>query len=161
MMKHYDKLDKVLNNLAEHNLEFEQVYDFYFDEEIKKELRILLGQIVKDGFANVKEISDPEMHEGYGNKVEVYRISSEGLHFANTSSYKEKHIKEQQNKFWNAGKKAVIIINAVLLLFAAIAGVYISNKANEDKEENKQLKRTIDSLTSVIQMKNERRDTIR
>jgi len=95
------------------------------------------------------------MHESYGNNVEVYRITAEGLRFANTSSYSKKHLKERRDKFWTAGKKAAVIINAVLLLFAAIAGVYISNKANDDKQENKQLKHTIDSLTSIINLKRE------
>jgi len=59
-MKLHEKLDKVLNNLAQHNLDSAPVYDFYFDEEIKGELKILLAQIVADGFAKVKEISNPK-----------------------------------------------------------------------------------------------------
>lgn len=150
-MTQSEKLDNVLAVLAEKNLtEYARVHDFYFDKDIHNELPILLAHIVNDGFATVKEIPNPEIHESYGSKIEVYRITSKGLHFKETSSYKEKTLKEQQNKFWTLGKKIAIALNGILLLLIAFAGLYISNKANDDKMENKQLERTIDSLNSII-----------
>ena len=157
-MTQEEKLDKVLGVLAKHYIEYKKVYDFYFTEdEIKKELKILLGQIVKDGFATVKEINDPEIHESYGFKIDVHRITNEGLEFFRTSSYKQKFKKELKKKYWSLVEKVSIAINAVLLLIIAIGGLYISKKANEDKEENKQLKRTVDSLTKAT--KNMIKDT--
>ena len=157
-MTQEEKLDKVLAVLAKKNLEYEKIYDFYFDdEEIKTELPILLGQIVKDGLATHKEINDPEINENYGFKSDVYRITNEGLEFERNSSYKKKSIKDRKKRYWSVVEKVSIAVNAILLLVIAIGSLYISNKANDDKEETKQLRITVDSLTS--ELNNLRKDT--
>ncbi len=149
-MSQEEKLDQVLAVLAKHHTEYEQVYDFYFNDEIKSQLQILLGQVVKDGFATMKEIPHPEINESYNIKIVLYRITNEGITFHTTSSYQQRAIRERKKKYWSAVEKISIATNAVLLLLIAIGGLYVSNKANQDKEENKELRHTIDSLENII-----------
>ena len=150
-MSQEEKLDAVLEVLARHYLEYEKVHDFYFREKvIKDELQILLAQLVQDGFATTRQINHPEINESFNLKVDQHRITQEGLNFYKTSSYKQKQKRELKKKYWSLIEKISIAVNAVLLLIIAIGGLYLSNKANTDKEENIALKQRVDSLNLLI-----------
>lgn len=148
-MNYYNKLDKVLialskveNHIFEDTSKIKQKLDFQISHY---ELDLILKYLVKTEYAFCET---NEKLDNFELKKHTYKISLQGLLFLEKSSFNNeiKILKRKNN--WTVAKTIAAILNAIIIVVIGALGVYVTNKSNVDKEENKVLHQTIDSLKS-------------
>jgi hypothetical protein len=107
----------------------------------------ILQKLIQDNYI----IKHPKSNQK--EDFDTYEISFDGLLFLSRKGYRKRNRIEAIKHIWIIAKIIANMLNAVMILVIGALSVYVVNKSNEDKTENKVLKTRVDSLLEASKTK--------